>query len=222
MRRRMVGAGTLLAAMAVLAPAQPVRADRGASLLFEQVFRADDRGSQHFSATYRSAGAPHEVEVWRDGGRRIKRITDRIVETLVTRADSGPEYRMTVLDRRRKISTTIDRSSLNRVGNFTEWFGLAHALTPPAGEYRLARAAAPAGAPPPAQPCTWFTLEQGGVASRICWSARSELPMLIVSAAGETVWQVTALDRAPIAAAVFAIDDRGFVRNDANQDIERD
>jgi hypothetical protein len=202
--------------------AEPVRAGRGASLVFEQVFRADDRGSQHFSATYRSAGAPHQVEVWREGARRLKRITDQSVETLVTRADSGPEYRMTVLDLRRKISTTIDRSSLNRIGNFTEWFGLAHALAHPGGEYRLVRAAAPAGAPSPAQPCTWFALEQGGVASTICWSARSELPMLIVSAAGETVWQVSAVDRRPIAAAVFAIDDRGFARSDANQDIERD
>jgi hypothetical protein len=36
------------------------------------------------------------------------------------------------------------------------------------------------------------------------------------------VWRVATLDRKPIASKTFEIHDEGFVRNDANQDIERD
>lgn len=192
------------------------------SLAFEQVFRADDRGPQHFRGTFLAPGAHHSVEVWRDAGRRLKRVTDESVETHVSREGAGPEYRMTVLDLKRRIATTIDRSNLLRIGNFTEWFDLAHGLRHPKGEYHLARAAAPAGAPQPVQRCTWYRLEQQGGAATICWSADSQLPMLIVSDQGHIVWRVAAVDRRPIREQVFAIDDRGFVRNNANEDIERD
>jgi hypothetical protein len=48
------------------------------------------------------------------------------------------------------------------------------------------------------------------------------VPLLVVSAKGETVWRITSLDMRRIAQPVFAIDDRGYVRNDANEDVERD
>lgn len=207
----------LLAAAASAAAAAPAP-----SLTFEQVFRADDRGSIHYRGTFQTGDIQHRVEVWRDGATRLKRVTDEAVATYVTRDQAGPEFHLTVLDLQKKIATRIDRSNLYRIGNFTDWFDLAHALRHPKGDYRLVRGSGPVGAPKPLEACSWYLLEQQGMPSQVCWSARSQLPMLIVSGTGETLWRVTSIDRRPIAPPVFAVDDRGFVRNDANEDIERD
>jgi hypothetical protein len=56
----------------------------------------------------------------------------------------------------------------------------------------------------------------------VCWSATAKLPLLIQAADGRTVWRVTSVDHKTIPASVFAIRDAGFIRNDANADIERD
>jgi hypothetical protein len=56
----------------------------------------------------------------------------------------------------------------------------------------------------------------------VCWSATAKLPLLIQAGDGRTVWRVTSVDHKAIPDQVFAIHDAGFIRNDANADIERD
>lgn len=46
--------------------------------------------------------------------------------------------------------------------------------------------------------------------------------MLVQSETGQVVWRVTALDRRAIPPDAFTVRDEGFVRNDANADIEGD
>lgn len=192
------------------------------ALRFDQVF-ADAPVSLHYSAQYQARGASHRLEAWVDRGTRLKRVTDGAVETYAERADARePEYRMTVLDLQRHIVTRIDRTNLMRIGNFTDWFELAHALRVPRGDYRLERAAAPASASRPVAACDWYRVTQDGHASTICWSRPAALPLSIVTGDGHEVWRVTALQRGPVADPVFAIHDEGFVRNDANEDIEHD
>lgn len=59
--------------------------------------------------------------------------------------------------------------------------------------------------------------------NRICWSAREHLPMVIWSdAKASAVWRVTQVEHRPIGDDVFVLHDTGFVRNDANADIEGD
>lgn len=216
----------LLCSMAIAAtlPSTPARAGQPqASLRFDEVFRAKaERGPIHYRATFVSQGIEHQLEVWRDGATRLKRATDQDVETYVVRKPGDAGFEMTVLDLRKKILTRIDRSNLYRIGNFTDWFDLAHGLRHPKGEYRLTRARGPQGDPKLIETCTWYTLTQQGRASHMCWSVRSELPLMIVSQGGQVVWRLTQLDRAAIPPGVFVIQDRGFVRNDANEDIERD
>ena len=190
-------------------------------MLFDQAFRAGERGALHFEATYLARGREHHLESWRDGATRLKRVTDGDVETYVAHRPGDAEFSMTLLDKRRKLSTRIDRSNLYRIGSFTDWFDLAHGLRHPKGDYSLSRAAAPAGAPAAAHPCTWYALTQNGHASQVCWSAQHSLPMLVV-AGDQVVWRVTKLDAHRIAPGTFLVDDRGYVRNDANLDIERD
>jgi hypothetical protein len=197
----------------------PAHAD---GLRFEQAFYAgEDAGALHYQASYRASGAMHRVEVWRDGDLRVRRRTDERIEVHATREAGSAEFSMSVLDLEKRIHTSVSRGNLYRIGSFTDWFDLAHGLRHPRGAYGLTSIAAPAGAPASLQPCSWFELAQNGQASRICWSQRDRVPMLIVSG-GEVVWRITALDREPLGPDTFAIRDEGFLRNDANQDIEPD
>jgi hypothetical protein len=207
----------LCAAAAVFLPAQ------AKDLTFEQAFNTKgEPGATHFEATYVSRDVGHRVEVWRDGERRIRRRTDDAAETYALRKPGAPDFHLSVLDLKKKLRTDIDRDNLYRIGNFTDWFDLGHGLRHPVGEYRLAATDAPAGSETPAEPCKWYELAQSGRLTHVCWSAKSSLPMLIQAQDGRTIWRVTKVDHKPIAAAAFQIRDAGFVRTDANQDIERD
>ncbi|NML42744.1 hypothetical protein HHL11_03205 [Ramlibacter sp. G-1-2-2] len=207
-------AAALLATAAAAAPERALR--------FDEAF-AEAPVSLHYQAEYQARGASHQLEAWVDRGLRLKRVTDGQVESYAVRASAHePEYRMTVLDLRRRISTRIDRSNLFRIGSFTDWFELAHALRHPRGDYQLARVSAPAGAGKPLAACDWYQLTQEGRASKVCWSQAAALPLSIVSDEGQEVWRVTQLQRGPVRASVFEVHDRDFVRNDANGDIEKD
>jgi hypothetical protein len=192
-------------------------------LTFEQTLGAKpERGATHFAATYVSRGAGHRVEVWRDGERRIRRRTDDALETYALRKPGAPDFHLSVLDLKKKLRTDIDRDNLYRIGNFTDWFDLGHGLRHPVGDYHLVATAAPASSEKPVGQCRWFELTQPERTTYFCWSADDGLPMLIQTQEGRTVWRVTELDHKPIAAAVFQIRDAGFIRTNANEDIERE
>lgn len=218
------GWGLVVAGMLSAAVAQAAAAHgEAASLKFDKTFTdAAEPGAAHFKATFASRGASHQMEVWRDGQRRLKRSTDGAIETYVVRKPASAEYQMVILDTPHKIVTRIDRSNLYRVGNFTDWFDLAHGLRHPKGDYRLVRSVAPAGAPRPLAACTWYGLTQAQHTVQVCWSARSRLPLLLVDQGGAVVWQVTQLDHKTVPAATFQVHDEGFVQNDANADMDRD
>ena len=192
-------------------------------LKFEQAF--SDKGVSvdlHYQAEFASKGAMHQLEVWRDGERRVKRRTDNAIETYAFHKPGDPEFQMSILDLKKRINTRIDRTNLYRIGNFTDWFDLAHGLKHPAGEYRLSKIKAPEDAPKAIKACQWYDLTQDTRTTHICWSEQSRIPLVIQAQGGEVVWKVTALDLQHISARAFEIHDEGFVRNDASQDIERD
>jgi hypothetical protein len=192
-------------------------------LNFDQVF--DGKGetaSLHFQASYYTGGAEHRMEVWRDHDRRVKRRTDDSVEIYAFHDADDAEFHMSILDMKKRVNTKISRTNLYRIGNFTDWFDFAHGLHHPKGLYQLIETSAPVDAPKPLHSCAWYELTQEGHASRICWSVQYRVPMLIATANGRFVWRVTELDRNAIYSKTFDIRDDGFVRNDANQDIEPD
>ncbi|BDG07040.1 hypothetical protein [Anaeromyxobacter paludicola] len=213
------GRSLLLGLAAVLAAASPAPAG-AAGLTFERAFGGVE-SPLHCRVAYASGGSPHRLELWRDGDRRVRRRTDDVLETYATRRAGSPEYSLSVLDLRRRIHSRVDRTSLYRIGSFTEWFELGHGLRHPTGPYRLTRAAA-TGTARPLEACDWYELAQGARRSRICWSPRHRLPLLIEDGRGAVVWRVTSLDREPPAASVFEVHDEGFVRNDAAADISGD
>jgi hypothetical protein len=207
----------LVAASAVFFPAH------AKDLRFEQAFNTKgEPAATHFEATYLAKGAEHRVQVWRDGERRIRRRTDDVAESYAFHQPRSADFRLSMLDLKRKIRTDIDRDNLYRIGNFTDWFDLGHGLRHPVGTYKLVRTSAPAGSARPVEACQWTDLIQESHVTHVCWSANSKLPMLIQTEDGRTIWRVTEVDHKPIAASTFEIHDAGFIRNDANQDIERD
>jgi hypothetical protein len=195
----------------------------GVELNFDQVFSAwGEPGALHYRAIFVSKGLEHQLEVWRDGDRRLRRRTDDAIETYAFHKPGDPEFQMSILDMKKRIHTRIDRTNLYRIGNFTDWFDLAHGLRRPLGEYRIAVAHAPDGAPRAVNACQWYDLNQERRATHICWSAQSHLPLVIQAQDGTVVWRVATLDGQPIPAKTFEIHDEGFIRNDANLDIESD
>lgn len=179
-------------------------------------------GQSYYAATYRLAGREHHLEVWRDREVRVKRRTDDAIETYVVRRAGDVEWKMTVLDLRRKIRTDVARTNLMRIGHFTDWFAQAHSLSRPRGAYRLTAVDGGVAAIKPIAACRWYLLSQAERATKICWSSTQRVPLVITGADDEVVWRVTKLVSGPVDSKVFAIDDRGFVRNDANEDIQAD
>ena len=125
--------------LATLCVATAASLNAGAQdLTFEQVF--SDKGEPstlHYQAVFTSRDGQHHLEVWRDGDRRVKRRTDEAIETYVFRKPADPDFRLSILDMKRHIHTQIDRTNLYRIGNFTDWFDLAHGLKHPKGTYRV-------------------------------------------------------------------------------------
>jgi hypothetical protein len=217
-RERRLGLRLVTLCVAAAAPA----AAFAAGLRFEDAF--SDRGEPrtlHYQVEFSSGGVQHRLAVWRDGARRLKRRTDDAVETYAFRAPSEAEFRMSVLDLRRRIHTRVDRTNLYRVGNFSDWFDLAHGLKYPKTTYHLVSGRPPDHGPKAIGACRWYDLAQERRVTHVCWSTTHRIPLLIEEG-GAVVWRVTAVDLKPMAARTFDIHDEGFVRNDANEDIERD
>jgi len=192
------------------------------SLDFDTVFSAHGEPSfLHYGVMFVSKGAVHHMALWRDRDRLLRRDTDAAITTFAVHTPGDPAYQMIALDRKRRISTRISRESLYRIGAFTDWFDLTHGLRHPKIAYTLTTGAAPAAMPRVPSPCAWYDLVQGGRLTHICWDAQARVSELIVSA-GHLVWRVVALDRKPIAASVFVVDDQGYVHDDADHDIDKD
>lgn len=206
--------------MVLVGAATPALAD-AAGLKFDDVFSAHgDPASLHYRVAFRSAGTVHRMEVWRDGDRRVRRDTDQAITTFAFHTPGDAGYRLSILDRTKHIHTRVDRTNLYRIGAFTDWFDLTHGLRHPRGAYRLVAAVVPRAVPGALRPCTWYDLSEGMRRTHICWDAADRLPLVIAAADWQVLWRVDVLDRNAVPSSRFAIDDQGYVRNDADQDIE--
>jgi len=213
-------AGTIVALFA----AAPSGAAAGGakSLDFDAVFSANGEPAfLHYGVMFVSKGAVHRMEMWRDHDRLLKRATDAAITTFALHKSGDPAYAMIVLDRTRRISTKISRESLYRIGSFTDWYDLTHGLRHPKIAYTLQPGTAPAAMPRVPAPCAWYDLTQASHVTHICWDATARIPALIV-VGRHLVWRVVSLDRKPIAPSVFVVNDKGYVHDDADHDIERD
>ena len=194
-----------------------------ASLRFDAVFatRGEPR-RLHYVVAYRGSDGVHRLEIWRDGDTRLKRVTDRRVTTLVTHAPHDADFIMQVIDPQKHTSTRIDRASLYRIGNFTDWFDLAHGIRHPRMSYRLV-ARPPLGSMPRTPvACRWYAMDEANRTTSICWDESDAVPLLIATGPGHPVWRVLSIDKAPFRRDTFQPDDRGYIHDDATRDIAND
>ncbi len=198
---------------------------QAASLDFDKVFNDKAEASQiHYQASYKLGETQHQVQVWRDRGQRLKRRTDDALETFIFKQAKETEWSMVVLDLKRKIRTDIDRTNLYRIGHFTDWFSMSHALSRPTAQYQLSLADKVSVDEKPLDACTWYSLKSNsnGAESKICWSKKYRLPLLITDSKQQVQWRVSEVSTKAVPAAVFQIQDKDFVRNNANEDIQAD
>ena len=174
----------LLASVALLAAG--AHAAPGPGMSWAQAFAAAAAPADvHFKASYRgSDGAPHVLESWRVGTALLHRRTDQDLDLFVS-ADpaSVGHYHYRLVDHRRKAVIDVGRTNLFRIGVFTDWDGLAHAITAPRGAVQIEALGQDVG--PGGQPCEWRWVQPGGshgkaeAGSDICWSPAWGLPLRI-------------------------------------------
>lgn len=194
-----------------------------ATLTFNDAFGTKGEPQNlHYQASYVQNGQSHQLSVWRQADRRLKRSTDEVLETYVFRQSDPAEFEMVVLDKKRMMRTDINRTNLIRIGQFTDWFDLAHGLKHPMGAHQIHLAPTYKGATAPLKPCKWFEVQQTTSTTRVCWSSAYKLPMLMENTSGQVIWQIQSISTASIQPEVFQISDVGYVKNNANTDIERD
>jgi hypothetical protein len=215
-----------LAALALPALAFAASAHAAAKpLKWEDAFSLRDAPKGvHLKASYVDGkGRSHELEVWRDGDRRILRRTDDKLD-LFAEKTSGGEYAFRIVDRAKKRLIEVNRTNLYRIGVFADWSALAGMLTRPKGAHTLR----PGGRPKERTKigeCRWVRLEiQGSGAQEICWSDRLKVPLLIqtVAPAGgfTTVFQVKQVDLKVPGAEMFNVSSAGLTVIRADEDID--
>jgi hypothetical protein len=178
--------------------------------------------SIYFEAHYFDAnGTEHRQQVWRDGSRRLRRISDDRVDLSVEK-DANGEYQYRLADRVRHVLVLADRTSLYRAGIFSDREGLAHGLREPRAPHEIASS----GATEQTQvgPCSWSELtinEPVASTSRICWSREWAVPLLIQAKRGNgwvTEFEVSEARRIEPSDAIFQVDSAGYVKIDARAD----
>jgi hypothetical protein len=171
----------------------------------------------HLVAHYEDSSGPHRLELWRAADGRLRRDTDNALTLLVTHAPSGePRYR--VYDHDRRLAITVSRSSLHRVGLFSDLQSLAHVVNRPIGHYTITdekrREKNRIG------DCHWFALAAppDSPPQHVCYSTRWGVPLLIRNAEGNVRFEVHAIDTA-VADGSFIPVAAGYGEIDADSDI---
>lgn len=86
---------------------------------FDTVFSpAGEPATLHFRVVFKAHGADHQLEVWRDGEQRVKRITDQALVTYAVRKPGDADFQLQILDLNKRISTHVDRTTMLRLGQF--------------------------------------------------------------------------------------------------------
>ena len=218
-------ARVLIAALCLVCGATVRAEDVGSE--WERAFPTRSAPPQvHFVAGYRDGvGRMHQIEVWRESDFRLRRKTDAAIELYVEKSAPG-EYEYRLIDRERKILFHADRTSLYRIGVFSDWAGLAHVLDVPRGKYRVTAGTRQ----PPASPredCVWKRLEvmtPGSIPSEICWSSRWGLPLAIGTESEKDGWQsrfsIESLETFAPGPETFGVAHEGLLEIDVVPDAE--
>lgn len=192
-------------------------------LEFDKVFTSRDEPARiHFIARYITSTGSHELEVWREAQKRLRRRTDNNSDAYVQKSKGPEDWSMVLYDHQKKIASQLSREALIKLGQFTDWFDLSHGLTRPFGQYQLNVSSKEWTEKVTAKSlsrCQWYDLQQNGQTSHVCWSADHHLPMLILGPNEQVVWQITEVNTKAADPSVWKKPQQGYLFNNASKDI---
>jgi len=218
--------GALVAGLLCVLCIAMVRAE-DASSRWEAAFPTRNAPQQvYFRAGYHDDfGRTHRLEVWREADLRLRRRTDEAIDLYVEKSQSG-EYEYRLIDHDRKLLIRADRTTLYRVGIFSDWIGLAHVLKVPRGGYRVTAATRQSPASRRGE-CVWKRLERlmpVSSTTEVCWSSAWGLPLEIGAPSEKDGWEsrfsVQEVGTFAPNPEIFALAREGLVEIDAGPDAE--
>ncbi|GAC1341064.1 MAG: hypothetical protein NVSMB26_29200 [Beijerinckiaceae bacterium] len=181
---------------------------------------AAEQRNLYFEARYRDAsGVEHRQQVWREGSKRLRRRTDDRLDLAVEK-DADGEYQYRLADRAKNMLILADRTSLYRVGIFSDWRGLAHVLSEPRAPHEVVAERGDVEQTG-AGPCSWVELtvqSPSPAISRVCWSREWGVPLSIQAkqdGAWITQFAIEEVRTFEPSDATFQIEQAGFVEIDA-------
>jgi hypothetical protein len=193
------------------------------SLEWGKVFTTNSApGNVYFRARYLDqAGKSHVLQVWRQADLHLRRKTDDRLDLYLDKDASG-KYDYRLVDYSRQVVISTDRANLYRMGILSDWFGLAHVLNSPGGNYTITpRREAQTGAD---GKCIWYQLDiaSPGSSSRICWSNQWGLPLAIRAKTNGDEWRtlfnIEEIRTFYPASGTFDVPANGFLQIDAKAD----
>ena len=180
----------------------------------------------YFRAHYLDGdGQTHQLRVWRDGQRQLRRRTDDAIDLYVDRDKTG-ELDFRIVDYARHVVIRGDRTAFHRVARFTDWVGFAHVLDVPHGTYFVSKLSNPSESSPRGE-CAWFRLETrvpSTKVSDICWSRQWGLPLTIetTNSRGQhlTEFSIDEVNAFEPAQTTFTVNAPQFIEVDARTDVD--
>ncbi len=174
----------------------------------------------HFNAEYLDEkNNRHELEYWRKGKEKLRRLTDNKLDTYAYLGKDG-NYTYFVIDKQRQIAVKISKAGLYRTGIFYDWNSLAHILRCDSKDSlkKLDKESIKLYG----YMCEWYDLLKPSEAYRVCWSKQLGIPFLIERSQdnqARIIWKIKSLDTKPMDESFFNIKTGNLFRIDADEDI---
>ena len=170
----------------------------------------------HLQAQYSDAKGLHSLELYRQGQRRLRKITDNRLELHAQLGDDN-EMNYVWIDRAKSLVQKVSRTNLYRIGSPFEFSSAATMLTKPHTDFSVAQASPDTPIETPMGACTLYRVELKGASQEICWSPTWGIPLFL---RGNGFWlKVTSLD-STAHDADFVVDIKGMRVIDANEQID--
>lgn len=186
------------------------RTNERAAAAMSALFDATGPAYTHYRArVVDGAGKAHRLEVWRDGDRRVRRLTDDRVEMFAERRANG--VALVVHDRGSQRTYTADAQEMLGMGRTIHWTDVAYGLRLPvvdaAGGPPLTGGQEVRTKVPGVESCQEYTVGTGRQRFSFCWSAALKLPVTVKTGRGVTLFQLEEASTEALPATIFEAPD---------------
>jgi len=173
----------------------------------------------YFKAQYTDErGFKHQLEYWREGREKLKRVTDGSLELYILK--SGKDRLYYIIDKKKGILTKASRQTLYRIGEFSyNWNSLANNLHKPEGSSYQLRKLNYKEEKIDIFRCDWYILSFKGSIQKICWSNTLSIPLIIKDKNNRIVWKVDYISTKPFNENVFYVNKKDLLIIDLDEEV---